>query len=344
MAEVLSQSQIDELLNSMNNGGDIEKKEDKKKASDEHKKYDFSSPKKFTKDRLRLLKGIYDNYARLVALRLNGLLRSVCEIEVYSVEEQRYLEFNNMLSESDVITLLDINIPDEPKGLPMLFHVSPNIMVNMMDRMLGGQGDDTGVDLSYEYTEIELALYEKLMSFVLGVTETAWSNYVDFTMGQQHLEPNPAMMQNISVDEPVVIVLLNFKMNEIEGNVTICVPGSLMTDIFSRIEKMKHVDGVVDTTILNNREKIMYSLNKSALEIKAKVGAAQLSVEDIYSLNVGDVIDLNIPKESDVTLYIEEQPWFTGRIGVYNKNTAIEIQSYVKEDTEEVAELETEEI
>lgn len=49
MAEVLSQSQIDALLSSMQSGEDVETK-----ASDtpeeNYRKYDFYSPKKFTKD------------------------------------------------------------------------------------------------------------------------------------------------------------------------------------------------------------------------------------------------------------------------------------------------------
>lgn len=92
MAEVLSQSQIDALLKGMRSGDN--KKEEEKPAVEEKKyrKYDFYSPKKITKDKIKLLKGIYDNYSRIASSRLNGMLRVNCELSVLTVEEQRFFE------------------------------------------------------------------------------------------------------------------------------------------------------------------------------------------------------------------------------------------------------------
>ncbi len=337
MAEVLSQSQIDELLNSMRDDGGSSgaAKPAEKKSEDKHKKYDFASPKKFTKDKLKLLKGIYDNYARLVSLRLNGVLRAVCEVEVDSVEEQRYFEFNNMLGDTDIMMTMDVIAPGESKEMPIMFHISPKLSVNMIDRMLGGFGDDVDVDMSYEYTEIEVALYEKLMKYMLEVTYNAWHNYVVLDIQDEKLEENPGLFQSVSLDEPVVIVLLNIKMNEVEGKLTICIPGTLLTDIFVNLDKRKYVDTGYSSVAMNNREKIMDSLSASALQVTAKLGDAILSMEDIYSLKVGDVIDLNKPKDSNVTLYVEEQPWFEGIYGVHNKNTAVQILNRIEPDEEE---------
>lgn len=72
MAEVLSQSQIDALLNSMQSGGGAEEKKEEKPEI-KYKKYDFYSPKKYTKDRLKMLRTIYDNYARIASSQINGL-------------------------------------------------------------------------------------------------------------------------------------------------------------------------------------------------------------------------------------------------------------------------------
>ena len=71
MADVLSQSQIDMLLNSMR-GGDAEADKKEVKEEKKYKSYDFYSPKKFTKDKLKILKGIYDNYCRIIVSQLNG--------------------------------------------------------------------------------------------------------------------------------------------------------------------------------------------------------------------------------------------------------------------------------
>ena len=69
MADVLSQSQIDALLKSMGSGGDsvpeeTEKEVKKEKAVTEevkYSKYDFYSPRKFTKDKMKILTSVFEN-------------------------------------------------------------------------------------------------------------------------------------------------------------------------------------------------------------------------------------------------------------------------------------------
>ena len=127
MAEVLSQSQIDALLNSMANGDDGAADTKPKKPKEEYSKYDFSSPKKYTKDKLKMLHNIYDNYARIVTSQINGLFRVASEVEVIGVDEQRYYEFANALSETDIMTLTRVSLPDHSKNPPMVFYMEPSI-------------------------------------------------------------------------------------------------------------------------------------------------------------------------------------------------------------------------
>ena len=101
MAEVLSQSQIDALLSAARSGEMDLTASNEKTAEKKYRKYDFYSPRKFTKDRLKMLSGIFENYTRIINSRINGLLHSTCDIQVESVEEQRYYEFSNALSEGD---------------------------------------------------------------------------------------------------------------------------------------------------------------------------------------------------------------------------------------------------
>ena len=53
MAEVLSQSQIDALLSSLQGGGGAPNAEEKPEKK--YPKYDFTSPRKFTKEFLKII-------------------------------------------------------------------------------------------------------------------------------------------------------------------------------------------------------------------------------------------------------------------------------------------------
>ena len=211
MADVLSQSQIDALLNSMQNSGAEDVAEEPKKPEKEYKKYDFFSPKKYTKDKLKMLSSIYDNYSRIAASQINGLFRVASEVEVMGVEEQRYYEFGNALNESDVLTIADVELPDRSNNPPMLIHINPMLMASMIDRMLGGTGTDMTVDMSYTYTDIELALYAKIIKYLVMITRDVWAGYINLDVSFERIEENPSMFQGISVDETVVIIMLSIK-------------------------------------------------------------------------------------------------------------------------------------
>lgn len=334
MAEVLSQSQIDALLNSMQGGGGEEQEPQPEKKKENYRKYDFYSPKKFTKDKLKLIHGIYDNYARIVSSRLNGVLRISSEIEVMAVEEQRYYEFSNGLSDSDIMMLSDLKLQDDSKNPPLITYINQVLMVNMIDRMLGGQGDDPDINTSYIYTEIELSLYRKVMSYILAATEEAWSNYIKFQVGEGRLEENPSLFQDISLDEPVAIVMLNVKMNSLEGRISICIPGTLLTSIFSIIERRKNVESDYAQDAQRTKAAILSRIKESALTVRAELGEAQVSLRDVCGLKVGDVLDLNKPKESPLSVFVDQEPWFEGQAGVHKKNVAIKIQKRIDVETD----------
>lgn len=338
MAEVLSQSQIDALLNSMQGasdggGSEPEAKQEEKKT--EYRKYDFYSPKKFTKDKLKLVQGIYENYARIVSSRLNAILRVSSEIEVLTVEEQRYYEFSNGLSDSDIMMLADLKLPDDSKNPPLIIHINQILMVNMIDRMLGGLGNDTSIDASYTYTEIELGLYRKVMSYVLGATKDAWSNYIRIEQREERLEENPSLFQEISLDEPVAIVMLKVKMNKVEGMISICIPENLLTNIFVAIDRSKHVESEYTQEAARARETILSKIKDSALTVRAELGDTQVSLRDVYGLKAGDVLDLNKPKNTPISVYVDEKPWFKGSAGIHKKSVAIKINQRIDQEEQE---------
>ncbi len=340
MSDVLSQSQIDMLLSSMRES-EARADQEEKKEEKKYKNYDFYSPKKFTKDKLKILKGVYDNYCRIIVSQLNGILRMNCEIEVTSVEEQRYHEFGSALSENDVMELMFLKLPDDSKNPPLLFHISQILIVNMIDRMLGGEGEELEIDSTYTYTDIELALYERLVSYFAGAVKDSWKNYIALDVGDTRLEQSPSMFQEIGLDEPVAIVMLNMTLPNVSGYINICIPGTLLTNVFSIIDKRRHVEGAYDNGIANSKEIMMEKLRESGLEMKVELGKAKMSFRDIYGLRVDDVIDLSKSKNSDVTVYVGEQPWYEGKLGVLKNNVAVKLNRRIEEDEEEEFEEET---
>ena len=328
MAEVLSQSQIDALLNAARSGElDVDKPAEKSEEK-KYRKYDFYSPRKFTKDRLKMLNSIFESYARVINSRINALLHATCEIDVDSVEEQRYYEFSNALTESDVVALAEIDQEKLEGDDPILVHMDTPVVLSMLDRMMGGEGDpDPTVPNDYKLTDLELNMYDDLIRDMISILGGSWENYMTLHFSYVRTEVNPTLVQLIGYDETVVIVGLNIKFPNCTGRMSLCLPGEMLTNVFTEISKSTSRR----TTGEDKSEEIFDSLRESELEIVAELARTRILLSDLYHLNVGDVVDIKRPKDSPVFLNIGGRRWFDGKMGTSNKQVAVKIgETYIK--------------
>jgi len=323
MSEVLSQNQIDALLASVLDGGEVEDtalEDDGKK----YRNYDFYSPKKFTKDKLNIIRNAYENYCRIVSSRINSLLRVSADVSLVTVEEERYYEFSNALTDNDALTLIDVNLSGGDSKC-IFMHITTPLMLSMIDRMLGGSGEQLDIPASYMYTDIDLMLYENIAKYIVMVMKDGWSNFLDMSFEIAHLETPHGVLQEIGMDEIVIIVVIEVKINNVEGKINICIPSTLLTSIFSIIESKSAPHGRLSGGEDKTSQEIFSSIKGSTLEICAKIGDATVLLKDIYNLKEGDVVNMNRSKNSDVDIFVGDRPWFKGKLGVLNKNIAVRI-------------------
>lgn len=327
MAEVLSQSQIDALLNAARSG-EMDLEAPALEPEKKYKKYDFYSPRKFTKERLKMLNSIFESYARVSNSRLNALLHATCEIEVESVEEQRYNEFSNALTESDVVALAKIDREKLQEETPILVHMDTGVALTIIDRMIGGDGaPEPDLPSDYKLTDLELNMYEDVISQLIAIMGGSWENYMPLEFSYVRTEVNPTMVQLIGFDETVVIVSISIKFPNCQGTMSLCLPGVMLANIFSEISK----NNTRRTSGEDKSDEIFGSLRESDMEIIAELARPRVLLSDIYHLNVGDVLEIKRPKDAPVYLNIGGRRWFDGRLGVHNKQMAVKIgETYIK--------------
>lgn len=339
MADVLSQSQIDALLKSMSADAPAQetKTESVQPLSPEEKnyiKYDFFSPRKFTKEKMKILRSVFENYARILTSQINGIFRVMTDITVLDVQERRYYEYVNALHENDCMTMIDASIAGEEKmSVPLMLFVTPGMVITLINHMLGGE-DIVAVEDDYRYSDVERALYKRIVEYMTGALKDGFSNYVSIDFSVEHVEENPTMVQDVGLDETVAIIILNVDISgQAQEKLKICLPGNLLTVIFHSIDNRKHL--ARGFSYQDNKEKIMDNIRYSKLPITGQLGTVQLDLKGLYQIQVGDVIDLGKPKDSPVRLFVGRQPWFTGQMGCYKKNVAVKIEKCIASQIEE---------
>ena len=107
MSDVLSQSEIDNLLAALSSG-EVDAEEMKKEGEKQSvKDYDFARPSKFSKEHLRTLEIIFEHYGRLLSTNLPVFLRKNIQVEVMNSEAVTYMEFSNALSNPVLLGIVD---------------------------------------------------------------------------------------------------------------------------------------------------------------------------------------------------------------------------------------------
>jgi flagellar motor switch protein FliM len=332
MAEVLSQDQIDKLLGSLQSGSaDISEIEERTSAQ-KVKEYDFLSPKKFTREQIRFLENIFENFSRRFSSQLSGLLRLNCQAEVLQVEEEEFREFSNALNDSVLLPVLGLHSEEyKIDDKQILMEMSRPISFCIIDRMMGGNG--SGYQIDRDYTEIEISLMEYLFKQITVLLKDAWSNYVNVNFSLDSIETNSQMIQFIQPDDSVAIVVVQMELNDLKGNLNICLPASSLEEIFKRFDSKYVKASKKDDPkeIQQRRENILTTLKDTALTVSAILGQTDVTLKDLLELQRGDIIPLDTPvSRGSVIVKVEKLDWFRGTVGTKKKNYAVKIEKVIQ--------------
>ncbi|WP_019229723.1 flagellar motor switch protein FliM [Sedimentibacter sp. B4] len=328
MAEILSQSQIDELLNNLSSG-DVDIKEieaNEKKV----KEYDFRSPKKITKETIKLLKGIYEGYCRMLSSRLTSMLRLMCDVTVEQVEESIFHEYNNALDDYVLMGLVNVGYPDNSiSDSQILMDISKPLSFVIIDRLLGGSGEE--YENIRDYTDIELSLLGNMLKQIVPMMGVSWDSTIELKTELAKIETNSRFIQSINYNDTIVIVVLNVALNESTGKITICMPSSIIgevmkkANIFSKTSKKK-----MDQSVEEQKEIIMDSIKSSKLTITGVLGKAQATLKDVVDMQVGDLIILDKAVNSYVDVNVDGEKWFEGTWGTKKNKGVIKIKNIIR--------------
>ena len=226
-------------------------------------------------------------------------------------------------------SLAEIDLAELQGEDPILAHMDTPVVLSMLDRMMGGEGDpDPNLASDYNMTDLELDMYEGLLKDLIPIMGSSWENYITLNFRYTRTEVNPTLVQLIGYDETVVIVGLNIKFPNCTGRMSLCLPGEMLTNIFSEISKSTSRRSTGE----DKSDEIFDSLRDSELEIVAELARTRILLSDLFHLNVGDVVDIKRSKDAPVFLNIGGRRWFDGKMGTSSKQVAVKIgETYIKQ-------------
>lgn len=324
MADILSQNEIDELLNALSSGEVDVADIDSDGKSKQIKEYNFARPSKFSKEQLRTLEIIFDNYGRSISTFLSGYLRTLTQVEVINAEAVTYSEFTNSLTNPVVLSIIDFL----PLNGSIILEFSPNMGYVIIDRILGGQGQS--LSKIREYTEIEKILLERVIQQFVNLLPEPWENVISLEPLLEKIETNSQVAQIISPNEIIALITFNVKIGNIEAMMNVCVPHMVIEPIMDKLNTRYWFAPSKKQTTKQYRHHIEKRLEVSRIPVSAVLGKTQITVKEFIGLQKDDIITLDSSVGSDMKIHVGEFLKFYGKPGVHKKKNAIQITSVVR--------------
>lgn len=329
MVDVLSQNEIDALLAALSSGEmdaeDLKKEEPAKKIS----VYDFKRAVRFSKDHIRSLTRIHENFARYLTTYFSAQLRTFVQINVVDVEQLPYDEFIRSIPKMTILNIFEA----EPLEGRMVLEVNPNVAYAMLDRLLGGPGN-APIKMN-TLTEIETNVMEKVFARAFDSLQEAWKTIIDINPRLEALETNPQFMQIVSPNETIALISFSTKIGETTGMINLCIPHVVLEPIMSRLSVHHWFVSQKKATIPEEVEMLEQRVKKTKLPIIAELGETSITIHEFLNLTNGDVLTLNKPVEEGLKIKVGDKLKFYGSPGSIKDRLAIQIDQIVNEGAEE---------
>lgn len=322
--EVLSQSEIDALLSALSTG-EMDADELKKEQSEKKvRTYDFKRALRFSKDQIRSLTRIHENFARLLTTFFSAQLRTYVQISVASADQIPYEEFIRSIPKITILNVFEV----PPLDGRILMEVNPNIAYTMLDRMLGGRG--SSMNKVENLTEIETKIMSTTFERAFENLREAWNSIYDIDPMLDVFEVNPQFLQMVSPNETVVVISLNTTIGEVSGMINICIPHVVLEPIIPKLSVHYWMQKEKKETKPHEVELLEKRIQNADVPVVVELGESEISIQDFLMLDIGDVIELNQLIDQPLTIKVGEVPKFIGQPGKVNKKLAIQVLDTLK--------------
>lgn len=328
MSEVLSQAEIDALLNALSTGDLDAASIPEEPVQASVRPFDFERPSKFSKDQLRTLEMLHEAFCRVVQTQLSAQLRTLVEVSVLSADQVSYGEF---LRSMPFPTLINVLSPRPLEG-NALIEMNLPLTLSVIDRMVGGPGVYRGK--LRELTDIEIALTRGLVDVVLDGLNEAWSTISSLDFAYEATEMNPQFVQIAAPGDASVLISFEMRVGTVTGMLNICVPHMVLEPVMGKLSAQSYYSGKRSASTPEIRNGIAADLNAVDVPVSVMLGGTTLHVADLLALMPGDVIPLDVAPGDDVCVRVGELDTFLAQPGTRGRRLAVQITRQIEENVQ----------
>lgn len=322
MSNVLSQEEIDTLLGGLTGSGLQSESEDMASLESDGADavaFNFMNQDRIVRGGMPTLEVIHDRLARMLRIALTQMVRRRVDVQVLSHMDLKFGEFSRMATTPSSFHALKMD-PLKGHGLLVL---SGKLIYTLLDIFFGGTGRASEKADARDFTLIEQRVISNITKQFDAQYTEAWKPVFAVTVESGACETNPQFISIAQASDAVIAAEFEVFIDDVRCGLSICLPMTTIEPVRETLKGSIISENLEEASVW--RERLSSSLCESVVEIKAKLGEATLSVEELIKLQVGDIIQLREDYEHPVEIQVEGVPKFWGSVGSHKSTRAIQI-------------------
>lgn len=321
---MLSQDEVDALLNAVQQGDVAPESDVAEEASGSSKRrvepYDFQKPHLISNEQLRGLQIIHDTFAKNLQGVLSGTLRTAFEVKLVAIDQLLFSEFVLSLYNPTLLTVLKM----PPLSGNILLEMNLSIVMVIIDRLLGGSG--LTVPEPRELTPIELSIAQTMIATTLHELKAAWSGTMhDVSFEVESHDFNPEFIRIAPAEASVLSITLDWRIGESAGVINLCYPFSVIKPLLPMLSAESLVAKSLNEQTDEDKQRMLENARLIPMDLHAILGKCKLPASQVCSLNIGDVICLDKRYDSPIDVEIEGKKLYTAEIGQRRGSFAVRL-------------------
>ena len=287
--------------------------------------YDFKRPERVGKDQMRAMHSLHESLARNFGASVSGMLRTMIEVKLLSVDQLTYSEFVFSLDNPSCFNVLK----PEPLDGNWILDIAPTLSYAVIDRMLGGDPNPNDT-IRRPLTEIENRLIGRVVELFLTQLKSAWENIVELELSVESVESNPQLVQIVPPNEVVILVGFEVLLGKNRGMLNLCIPFNTIENYNSKLSRNGWVGYGKGTPTARDAWQDHRSVDAAPVDIVVTLARSKIRTGDLLELSVGDIITTEKEVHYPLELAIQDVPKFHAKAGAFKGKKAVRIESTIE--------------
>jgi flagellar motor switch protein FliM len=282
--------------------------------------YDFKRPERVGKEQMRAMTSLHEGLARSFGASVSGMLRTMIEVKLASVDQLTYSEFIFSLDNPSCFNVV------RPKPLDgnWILDISPSLSYAIVDRMLGGDPNPNEV-IRRPLTEIENRLIGRVVRMFLDQLQVSWENIIDLDLELERVESNPQLVQIVPPNEVIILVGLKVQLGRNQGLISLCIPFNTVERFNSQLSNNGWVGYARNKSTPESRDTIAHNVDAAPVRVVVTLARSRVKTGELLGLSVGDIITTEQDAGKPLEISIQDVPKLKGSPGSFKGKKAVRI-------------------